>query len=148
MNPTTDPSFALPDPQTAYDHLFRNVHAQLFFQKCAAAGFCPTNELEAHWMLDTAGKLRLLAESLPAKQAAAEESPYYHMNAGLDGLLSAVAGAEPAGAEKDAADAWAGYGDVAARLMDDPALYNSALALRAAEAAQLRTELDALTAAG
>jgi hypothetical protein len=136
---------ALPDPQAAYNHLFQAVHSQVFFQKCAAAGIHPRTADEANWMLECAGKLRQISEDATVKQAAAQDNPYYRMSAGLDAVMAqyGLAG----GPTKTAADAEAGYKQAAASLMADPSIYNSVLALKAHEAAQLKTEFDAWSAA-
>lgn len=134
---------ALPDPATAYDTLFNGVHARVFFNKCAAAGFSPRNEDEARQMLETAGKLRQVTEHAQVKQAAAQDNPYYQMNAGLDHLMAQYGLASPAAF----ADAEASYKQAAAQLMEDPAFYNSALSLKAQEAETMRAEFDAWRAA-
>ena len=136
---------ALPDPQTAYNNLFEGVHAQVFFQKCAAAGFAPRSQQEAHWMLETAGKLRAVSESEQVKQAGAQDNPYYQMNAQLDRVLDQYG----LGHSKQASyqEQEVGYKQAAAQLMQDPTFYNSVLSLKVAEAEQLKAEFDAWQAA-
>lgn len=129
---------ALPDPQTAYNNLFEGIHARVFFQKCAAAGFPARNEQEAMWMLETAGKLRAVSESQQVKEAGAQDNPYYQMNAQLDRVLDQYG----LGQTKQASyqEAEIGYKQAAASLMQDPLFYNSVLSLKAAEAEQLKAE--------
>lgn len=131
---------ALPDPQAAYNHLFQTVHTQVFFQKCAAAGFHPRSQEEAQYMLDVAGKLRAISEDATVKQAAVQDSPFYRMSAGLDTVMANYGLAAPGHRPQDAE---AGYKQAAAQLMADPNIYNSVLALKANEAAQLKAEFDA-----
>lgn len=134
---------ALPDQQTAYQNLFQGVHAQVFFQKLAAAGHYPRSPEEAQWMLDTAGELREITEHAPVKQAAAQDNPYYQMRAGVSQLKQQY------GLSKSASyqEADASYKQAAAQLMQDPTFYNSVLSLKAAEAEHLKAEFDAWKAA-
>lgn len=135
---------ALPDPQTAYQNLFQGVHAQVFFQKLAAAGHYPRSQEEAQWMLDTAGELREISQHDQVKQAAAQDNPYYQMRAGLSQLRQQYG---ITGGQAGFQEAEAGYKQAAAELMQDPTFYNSVLSLKAAEAEQLKAEFDAWKAA-
>lgn len=130
----------LPDVQTAYNTLFEGIHARVFFQKCAAAGFSPRTQEEAQHMLNTAGKLRQIGELDQVKQAAAQDNPYYQMEAGLDRLAQQYGLNQPQQPQY-ADDAM--YKAAADSLMQDPTYYNSVLALKAAEAEQLKAEYDA-----
>lgn len=138
---TANANAALPDPQTAYDTLFQGVHSRVFFQKCAAAGFEPRSPEEAQWMLNAAGKLRMISEHDQVKAAAAQDNPYFQMDAGLDRVMSQYG----LGQNKEASylNADYGYKQAAEHLMQDPAFYNSVLSLKAAEADQMRMEFDA-----
>ncbi len=131
----------LPDPQTAYNNLFEGVHARIFFQKCAAAGYSPRSQEEANYMLETAGKLRVIAESEQVKQASAQNNPYYQMNAGLDRVMEQYG----LGQQKQAGyvEQEVGIKNAAAHLMQDPLFYNSVLSLKAAEAEQVKAEYAA-----
>jgi hypothetical protein len=129
----------LPDVQTAYDTLFQGIHARVFFQKCAAAGFSPRTQEEAQHMLNTAGKLRQISEMDHVKQAAAQDNPYFQMEAGLDNLMNQYGLNQPQ--TQYASDEM--YKAAADSLMQDPTFYNSVLALKAAEAEQLKAEYDA-----
>lgn len=130
----------LPDVQTAYNNLFEGIHARVFFQKCAAAGFAPRTQEEAQYMLNTAGKLRQISELDQVKQAAAKDNPYFQMEAGLDRVMQQYGLNQPQQPQ---------YGDdamfkaAADSLMQDPTFYNSVLALKAAEAEQMKAEYDA-----
>jgi hypothetical protein len=132
----------LPDPQTAYNNLFAGIHQRVFFQKCAAAGYQPNDQRQAQWMLETAGKLRTVAQAQgQQKQSVDENDPYYNANRALDGVLAQYGldggvrqqqAQEEALAIKQAASEWAG----------DPTFYNSVLALKSAEAAQIQAEIE------
>jgi len=137
---------ALPDPQTAYNNLFEGVAARVFFQKCAAAGFEPRSDEEAHQMLQTAGKLRQIAESNQVKQAGVQDNPYFQMNQNLDGVMQQYG----LGKTKQAAyqEAEIGYHNAATSLMQDPVFYNSVLSLKVAEAEQLKADYEASKASG
>lgn len=121
----------LPDPQTAYQTLFNDVHARVFFAKLASFGYVPESEQQAQQMLTTAGKLR--AAEQQEKLAADGQDPF----AMADHYLTQALGLEP---HTKAAAAQAET-DVVLRaangLMQDPALYNAVLSLKAAEASQL-----------
>lgn len=129
----------LPDVQTAYNTLFEGIHARVFFQKCAAAGFAPRTQEEAQYMLNTAGKLRQIGELDQVKQAAAQDNPYFQLDAGLDRVMQQYGLNQPQQQYSD--DAM--YKAAADSLMQDPTYYNSVLALKAAEAEQLKAEYDA-----
>lgn len=130
----------LPSVRQAYDTIFDRVHSRVFFQKCAAAGIAPRTQEEAAAMLETAGKLRLIHESQPVKAAAAQDNPFFQMNAGLDAVMAqyGLAPAQPAPQEVEA-----GYKQAADVLFQDPEIYNAAITLKAYEAEQIRAELAA-----
>jgi hypothetical protein len=121
----------LPDVQTAYNTLFDGVHQQVFFNKLASYGFVPQNEKEAAEMLELAGKLRYVEGE--EEKAAADESRVSQANVALDNVL----GIPREQGEKRAAaeDESAAISQAAAQLAEEPAFYNSVLALKAAEAA-------------
>lgn len=123
----------LPDPQQAYDTIFHNVHAKVFFHKCAAAGYSPRTHAEATHMLETAGKLRAISESAQVKQASARENPYFQLNANLDAVMTQYGLAEP---RQSYQEAEVGYKQAASHLMGDFEIYNAVLSLKAAEYAQ------------
>ncbi len=125
---------ALPDVDTAYNNLFEGVHANVFFQKCAAAGFSPSTREEAQAMLETAGKLRQISQLDTVKQAEAQDNPYLQMSRGLDSVVAqyGLTAGTPAVSDDEM------FKRAADSLMDDPVMYNSVLALKANEAEQLR----------
>jgi hypothetical protein len=134
----------LPDSQTAYNNLFEGVHARIFFAKCASAGIYPRNQAEAGMMLETAGKLRQLAEAEQVKTAAAHDSPFYRMNAGLDNVLSQYGINAPRAGYQEQESA---IKQAAAELSADPTFYNSVLALKAEQAEALKAQYEATRAA-
>lgn len=136
------PANALPDAQTAYNNLFEGIHNEVFFRKCAAAGFPVRSMEEAQWMLETAGKLEAVSQADQVKQAAAQDNPYFQMNSRLDAVLDqyGLNGHKKAAAAQEVE---IGYKQAAAELMQNPTLYNSVLALAAHEAAQQQQEFQA-----
>lgn len=133
----------LPDPQAAYAKLFDEVHARVFFQKCAAAGYQPRSMEEAQWMLETTAKLRTVTESEQVKQAGAQDNPYFQMNQHLDSVLAAHGLGGPSVHDQEVA-----FQKVAGQLMADPEIYNSVLSLKCAEAEALNAEYLAQQQAG
>ena len=129
----------LPDAQTAYNNLFMGVHQRVFFQKCAAAGYAPRSQEEAQWMLETAGKLRAVEQATPVKQAADAHNPYYAANRALDGIMAQMG----IGGGQQVQEETLAIKQAAYDLAHDPTFYNSVLALKAAEAAQIQAELAA-----
>jgi len=131
---------ALPDPKTAYDTLFQNVHARAFFGRLAQHGFTPASEKQAQEYLDLAGKLRVVEQDPRVKAANDANDPIAEANAalsnvmarhGLDGGIKAAA----------ANDAQVARRQAAIQLAQDPSIYNSALSLKAAEASQLAAQI-------
>jgi hypothetical protein len=122
----------LPDPDTAYGHLFNNVHAQVFFDKLAAAGVEPKNQKEAQDLLDLAGRLRVSQESHGTKEAA--ESRFGPAVRALDAVMQKHG--IDAGGEADIA-----MSNAAVQLMEDPDIYNSVLSLKSAEAEMVAGQL-------
>jgi hypothetical protein len=119
---------ALPSSDAAYQHLFDNVHAQVFFGKLASRGYTPQNEKQAQDLLTLAGRLRAVVT-----EKAAADNPFasavtaldaYLGETGMDGQLKVAKAQEAAQSIKEAA----------AQLANDPAIYNSVLALKAQEA--------------
>lgn len=121
---------ALPDPTAAYNHLFGDVHARVFFGKLASYGIQPTTEKEAEDLLQIAGQLRT-ADS-PTKQAA-DSSRFGSAVSALTNVLAPA----PTTAHQQRAIADHTIKQAAAELMQDPSIYNSVLSLKAHEAALL-----------
>lgn len=138
----------LPDAQTAYNNLFLGVHQNVFFRKCAASGYYPRSQDEAQWMLDTAGKLRLVDQVEPqVKAAAAQDNPYFAANQALDAVLAQY-GLDGGIRQQAASEEQMAIKQAASDLAQDPTFYNSILALKSAEAAQIQAALQQQQRAG
>jgi len=128
---------ALPDFQTAYNTLFTNVSAEVFFSKLASAGIAPADQIQAQELLDLASRLRTIEEDprYQKQAAAANPSPFGKMIAELDGYMSAngMNGRTKAAATQEHAVA---VKQAAASLAQNPLLYNSILTIKAAQATQ------------
>ena len=140
MNDQAQAASTLPDVQTAYNNLFSGIHQQIFFQKCAAAGYPAHSAEEAQWMLETAGKLRAVEHAAPVKQAADQSNPYFAANQALDQVMTQY-GLDDG--TKQAQEETLAIKQAAYELAQDPTFYNSVLSLKAAEAAQIQAELAA-----
>jgi hypothetical protein len=140
MSDQTPQANPLPNPEQAYNHLFDTVHGQVFFGKLAEAGFAPTTQKEAQDMLELAGKLRLAEEDPQVKQAAAAASPLSQAANALDGVLTqnGMDGQlkQAAAVEQDTA-----LKQAVGHLLQDRDVYNSVLALKAAEAEQIAADI-------
>jgi hypothetical protein len=124
---------SLPDPETAYNNLFNGVHQQVFFGRLAAHGVAPQTEKEAEDLLMLAGRLRSAEE----QEKTAGDSRFGAPLAALDGVLS------DEGMAKSAYDMEEAYSIkmAAAELAQDPTIYNSVLALKAAEAEAIAAQM-------
>jgi hypothetical protein len=124
---------ALPDPRQAYVNLMDGVAARVFFEKLAAAGITCNNQQEARELVELAGYLRS-----DAAQTKAASSRY---GAALDDLRYVLEGPNGVDRVKAAAaqDLDVAMRRAAAGLAQDPTLYNSVLAIKAAEADALAT---------
>ena len=87
-------------------------------------------------MLNTAGQLRTVDQSTPVKQASAAHSPYLQAEQALGRVMEQYGLGSPRMQEEDLAQKQAAY-----QLSQDPTLYNSILALKLDEAAQLQQHL-------
>jgi hypothetical protein len=136
-NNSTNGQTALPEPQAAFDLLFQNVHSEVFFGKLASAGVSPRNQKEASDMLELAGRLRVLEEDPRVQKAAQVDSPYARMIADLDEAMAAngLDSGVKAAADREYGVA---VNQAAARLMQDPNIYNSVLSVKAAQARMLQ----------
>jgi hypothetical protein len=126
------PQETLPDVQSAYNTLFNNVHARVFFHKMASRGYQPQTEKQAGWMLELAGKLRHVNQVHAEKQAQAGQDPFFLANQALDHELAKMGFEVP---PAYAADEDLAMKSAAAELSADPVLYNSVLSLKANELA-------------
>jgi len=131
---------ALPSPQEAYQTLFDGVHQRVYFHKLASLRpeYMPRTPQQAEYLLKIAGDLRMAVTEDVVKQAAAASDPFAAASAALDRQLAGFPGFQKAAAQeeevsvKNAAAAW----------MEDPAIYNSVLALKAHEAEQLLAQMQ------
>lgn len=121
---------ALPNPADAYNHLFDDVHAQVFLGKLASYGIQPTTEKEAADLFALAGQLRHVDG--PEKQAASQSR-----FGGAVSALNSVLGQSAVGQQQQAAVYGQAIKQAAAELMQDPSVYNAVLSLKAHEAAIL-----------
>lgn len=126
----------IPATDVAYNELFARVHSPVFFQKLAAAGIVPSNDVEVQQLLDLAGTIRDFEGKTSAKTAAAS-SPYSAPIAALNQLLTSQGldgGIKQAAArEQDAA-----LQNFTEAVIADPLVYNSVLRLKSDEAEAVR----------
>lgn len=122
-------SFQLPDPQTAYNTLVRDVHAAVFFDRAGQRGRHPTTEKQASEMLQMGAKL---ATAFDLEKQANDADPFAQANRDLD---SALAESGLGNVKFAAAEAEAGIDAMASQMMGRPDIYNSVLSMKAAEAA-------------
>jgi hypothetical protein len=132
---------ALPEPQQAFDTLFQNVHANVFFTKLAQFGYQPVNEKEASDLLELAGKLRAAEQAAQIKQASSPDSPIAAANRDLDRVL-AQQGLDAGVKQASAQEHNVAISQAAAQLSADPAIYNAVLSIKAAEAEQVAEALN------
>jgi hypothetical protein len=124
----------LPAPDAAYNTLYEGIHAEVFFQKCAAAGYVPRTADEARVMLETAGQLRLLEGQRQEKMA--QDSPYHLLNQ----MVGQVLDQHGISAPVKQAEAESAIQQIADVLAQDPRYYNSVLSLKCAEAEELNAQ--------
>jgi hypothetical protein len=122
---------ALPDPNAAYNHLFDNVHAQVFFGRLASRGYVPQSEKQANDYLQIAGRLRHVEAT--EKAAGDQHDPIGLALAALDATLGET-GMDGHLKAAQARDADMAIKEAAAELAGDPLIYNSVLSLAQAEA--------------
>jgi len=124
----------IPQPDAAYDTLYRQLHAPAFFQKLASYGIEPTTEKEATELLTLAGRLKLVDQSGGSQGAggsrfskAASDLDTLLSQRGLDGGIKSAEAQERNASRRKTAEQIAGDADI----------YNSVLSLKAAQAQQL-----------
>jgi len=123
---------ALPDSQTAFNTVFDNVRVQVFMHKLASYGRQLHSADDLANALEMAGKLRAIEESQAVKSGRDAGDFYGAANAFLDGYMGGYDDEnEKMAAANDAAEYHA-----ASHFMNDPAIYNSILSLKVAEAAE------------
>lgn len=124
---------SMPDPQTAFANLAGNVHNRIIFEKVAAAtGVVPQNEKQAQDILEIADMLYAAHSAGSVKTAAEAFDPIGDAKNSLASVLGF-------GQEKSASNDF--DGDLAAALMQNPAVYDSVISLKAAEAMELQAAL-------
>ena len=124
---------SMPDPQTAFTTLASTVHNRIIFEKVAAAtGVVPETEKQAQDILDIASML-FAAHSAGSIKTAAEA--YDPIGNAKDSLVNALGFSNEKTASHDAES------DLAVALMQNPALYDSVVSLKAAEAMELQAAL-------
>ena len=128
----------LPNPEAAYDHLFNNVHAQVFFGRLAQRGYAPQNEKQAQDLLGLAGRLREVAQA--EKTANDASSPFAGAVAALDQYLGVNTSGHVKQAQAQQRDL--AIKQAAAELAEDAGVYNSVLSLKAYEASVLAQQLQ------
>jgi hypothetical protein len=84
----------VPDPAAAYDFLYGQIHAPVFFNKLAQDyGIVPQNEAEAQQLLDMAAEIFAAGQQARQKQASAQGSFLDGAQQSLRMLLGKQAGA-------------------------------------------------------
>jgi hypothetical protein len=130
----------LPDPNQAYQHLFGNVQARVFFNTLQNYGIVPQSEKQAQWMLELGAKLDAVAEEPAVKQAEEANDPYFLANQQLDQVLQQQGLYGNVGHLKQA-ETEQRLDSLALQFMSDPGLYNSVLAIKVAQAEQIHADL-------
>jgi hypothetical protein len=127
----------LPDEATAARNLFDTVGQQVFFHTLAGRGYpltgAPENmQKQAAYLLDLAGQVNRAAQAQATKEAQTSTDPYLMILRDYQDRLTkaGVDVGRPLEQEQHAS-----IMDAAARYAQDPILYDSALAVKAAEAA-------------
>ena len=113
----------LPSPVDAYNTVFQNVHAEVFFQKLASYGIEPQTAQDAHDLLELGAKLSVLPD-------APEDRPFAKYSSALDSMLN-QSGVN-AGQQKQA-NTQAVY-NAATQLAQQPEIYAATVSLKKAEA--------------
>ena len=122
----------LPNVDQAQQTLDQQVRLPVFFQKLAARGYNPQTEQEVKDILKLAGDLRQYAEQNPeADRQQSGPSKY----AQADQALHQVTGQQNQQAEVAVKQA-------AQQVAQQPSIYNAMLTCKAAQAAQVRQQLD------
>ena len=118
----------LPDPRDAYNKLYQDVHAEVFFGKLASYGIQPTTEKEAADLFAIAGQLRDVPDS---EKQAADQSRFGVAAEALGTIVNQT----PAGQQQAAFAQQQAVKQAVDQLSQDPSIYNSVLSLKVAEAA-------------
>lgn len=125
---------ALPSTAEAFDNLVVGVRARVIFEKLAAHGMHVQTEEQAQAVMDTIDGLRAIREQNAIKQAS--HDPFARVR---DSLQTTLAKQGLPFAAKQAEDANLRYQQHAASVFaSDPTIFNSVLAVKAAEAEEIR----------
>lgn len=128
----------LPDLDTAYQNLFMGIRRNSFLNKLASFGIAPQNQQQEASLFEMAGMLRQYEEEAGVKAASAGNDPFGAVNQSLQNTLQANGFNVK---RANAMEQHAAYA-VADHYMQDPAVYNSVLAFKAAEAAEYTQEVQ------
>lgn len=131
------PQVQLPNVDQAIDNLFGGLGNEIFFSKCAQAGFVPNTREEAEMMLQSAENLYASHQVELQKRAASSENPFRAVLQASNELAGRYGVKRASDAEDLGALA------LAERAMQNPTLYNSVLVLKQAQADQARAQLAA-----
>lgn len=125
---------SLPDVPTAYRQLMNDVRGRVIFHKLATVyGIQPQTQPQADRLLKMAGQARLLHQAKMTKAASSKTDPLFAAEQALHNELVRYGAAGPVKVAAEQAET-ASIKAAAFDLMQDPVIYNSALALKAAEA--------------
>lgn len=125
---------ALPSTAEAFDNLVVGVRARVIFEKLAAAGMHVQTEEQAQSVMDTIDGLRAIRQQNIVKQASYD--PFARVR---DSMQTTLARQGLAAGTKQAEDANLRYHQhTAAVFASDPTIFNSVLAVKAAEAEEIR----------
>jgi len=115
----------------AYDTVVRGIHNRVFFDKLASHGIQPANEQEATHLLEMGEKLAQVEQS--TKEASAPVGTYAELNAALDNALVGAGLGAPVKQAQEQSQMQA-HQHLAEQFLQDPAIYNSVLVLKQADA--------------
>lgn len=133
------PQQTLPDTQTAYDNLMGGLHNRVFFETLAVHGHKPGTVKQAQAMLDLAGRLEVVAQA--EEQTKEASDPYSEALSGLDEVLAA-SGLDYGVKSARATEVDLALTEAAQSFAQDPVLYDSVLALKAAQAEEIQEQLS------
>lgn len=130
----------IPTAEDGFNHLMTNIHSQVFFHKLAAAGFAPANDAQIKSQIELAGKLRHMQQEPRVKAAEEQNDPYAKASASLDKVL-AKNGIDTGIKQAEAQQEEIAIHQAASTVMKDSGIYNSVLAIKAAEAAEAARQM-------
>jgi hypothetical protein len=131
-NANANAKAAMPDVQTATNHLLDQVDGRVFWETLAARGIRPQTQKQAADLWEMGLKLQAAAEHPRLKAAAEAADPIAEASGALDRLLGPLGMQSKAAEEADLA-----LYRFSAGLAGDPTTYNAVLAMEAHRAAAL-----------